>query len=77
MSNASRQRQLKKWNTKVHNKFFADYDERGYYPTLEFKFVRDETGHLIGALQLFRLRDTEGVAEWRECPIIDLPKIPG
>jgi hypothetical protein len=59
------------WNT-VPNKFFDGYDEREFYPTLEFKFVKDETGHLIGALQLFRKREHPEVAEWRECQIIQV-----
>lgn len=58
------------WWNKVPNKFFMDYDERGYYPTLEFRFVKDETGHLIGALQLFRKREHPDEAEWRECKMM-------
>lgn len=65
----------KRFFSKTPLKLFAGFDERGYYPTLEFKFVRDETGHLVGALQLFRKQEDENVAEWRECPMMDLPAV--
>jgi hypothetical protein len=65
----------KKFLTRGSLRFFDGFVD-DFHPTFHFKFVRDDSGHLIGALQLWRHQHTKEV-KWVECECIDLPKIPG
>lgn len=67
-NNLSKIRFVKRGSLKLFDGFVDDF-----HPTMQFKFARDESGHLIGALQLWRQQYT-GESKWVECECIDLPK---
>jgi hypothetical protein len=69
-NNASAQRFRQRGSLKLFGEFVEDF-----HPTFHLKFIRDETGHLIGAMQLWRHQHT-GEMKWVECDCIDLPKAP-